>query len=77
VSRRLSGRHAANGRRLSRSDGLIRVQRAADPASVLRVGTITRDGAQVLAIPGSSAGYSHVIIHCDPAMYNFGAAQLQ
>jgi len=53
------------------------VQRAADPASVLRVGTITRDGAQVLAIPGSSAGYSHVIIHCDPAMYNFGAAQLQ
>lgn len=59
---------------LAKSDGLVRVQRAADPASVVRVGTITRDGAQTLTIAGSSAGYSHVIIHCDPAMYNFGAA---
>jgi hypothetical protein len=62
---------------LALSDGLVRVQRAANPANVLRVGTITRDGAQTLAIPGSAAGFSHVIIHCDPAMYNFGAAQLQ
>jgi len=62
---------------LAKSDGLVRVQRNADPTNVLRVGTITRDGAQTLAIPGSATGFTHVIIHCDPAMYNFGAAQLQ
>ena len=62
---------------LAKSDGLVRVQRAADPTNVVRVGTITRDGAQSLAITGSSTGYSHVIIHCDPAQYNFGAAFLQ
>ena len=62
---------------LAKSDDLVRVQRAANPTNVVRVGTITRDGAQTLAITGSSTGYSHVIIHCDPAMYNFGAALLQ
>ena len=62
---------------LAKSDGLVRVQRAADPANVLRVGTITRDGAQTLAFPGSANGFTHVIIHCDPAQYNFGAARLQ
>jgi hypothetical protein len=62
---------------LAKSDGLVRVQRAADPTNVVRIATITRDGAQVLTIPGSATGYSHVIIHCDPAMYNFGAALLQ
>lgn len=62
---------------LAKSDGLVRVQRAADPTSVLRIGTITQEGAQTLAVPGSAAGFSHVIIHCDPAMYNFGAALLQ
>ncbi|WP_152559879.1 hypothetical protein [Hymenobacter sp. IS2118] len=59
---------------LAKSDGLVRVQRAADATNVVRVGTITKDGAQTLAITGSAAGFSHVIIHCDPAMYNFGAA---
>lgn len=62
---------------LAKSDGLVRVQRAADPANVVRVGTITRDGEQALALPGSSTAYSHVIIHCEAAMYNFGAARLQ
>lgn len=62
---------------LAQSDGLVRVQRAANPASVVRVGTIVRDGAQTLTISGSAAGFSHVIIHCDAAMYNFGAALLQ
>ena len=62
---------------LAQSDGLVRVQRAANPASVVRVGTIVRDGAQTLTIPGSATGFSHVIIHCDPAMYNFGPALLQ
>ncbi|SMB87182.1 hypothetical protein SAMN00120144_1497 [Hymenobacter roseosalivarius DSM 11622] len=62
---------------LAKSSALIRVQRAADPGSVVRLGTITRDGAQTLVIPGSAAGFTHVIIHCDPAQYNFGAALLQ
>ena len=62
---------------LAKSDALVRVQRAANPTNVVRIGTITRDGAQVLAIAGSATGYSHVIIHCDPAQYNFGAALLQ
>lgn len=62
---------------LAKSDGLVRVQRAANATNVVRVGTIVRDGAQALAIPGSAAGYSHVIIHCDAAMYNFGAALVQ
>ena len=62
---------------LAKSDAQVRVQRAANPTNVVRIGTITRDGAQVLAITGSATGYSHVIIHCDPAMYNFGAAFLQ
>ncbi len=62
---------------LAKSDGLVRVQRAADPSNVVRVGTITKDGAQTLAIMGSAAGFTHVIIHCDPAMYNFGAALVQ
>lgn len=62
---------------LARSNDLIRNQRAADPASVLRVGTITQSGAQQLAITGMSAGFSHVILHCDAAQYNFGAAALQ
>lgn len=63
---------------LAKSDGLIRNQRAADPSSVFRVGTITQSGAQMLPITGTSAaGFSHVILHCDPAQYNFGAAALQ
>jgi hypothetical protein len=62
---------------LAMSSAAIRSQRTANPANVLRVGTITRDGAQTLAIPGSATGFTHVIIHCDPAMYNFGAALLQ
>ncbi|MBO2008815.1 hypothetical protein [Hymenobacter negativus] len=62
---------------LAKSDGLIRVQRAANSANVVRVGTIVVDGAQALAVSGSATGYSHVIIHCDPAMYNFGAALVQ
>ena len=62
---------------LAQSDALVRVQRAANPASVVRVGTIVRDGAQTLAIPGNATGFSHVIIHCDAAQYNFGAALLQ
>ena len=62
---------------LAKSNDLIRNQRAADPASVLRVGTITQSGPQQLAITGMSAGFSHVILHCDAAQYNFGAAALQ
>ncbi|MGY3091355.1 hypothetical protein ACVWYF_004421 [Hymenobacter sp. UYAg731] len=62
---------------LAKSDGLVRVQVAANPANVVRVGTITRDGAQTLAIPGSATGFTHVIIHCDAAQYNFGAALMQ
>jgi hypothetical protein len=62
---------------LAMSSASIRSQRLANPNNVLRIGTITRDGAQSLAIPGSSTGFTHVIIHCDPAQYNFGAAQLQ
>ncbi len=61
---------------LAKSNDLVRNQRAADPASVLRVGTITQSGAQLLPITGMSAGFSHVILHCDPAQYNFGAAAL-
>lgn len=62
---------------LAKSDGLVRVQRAANPANVVRVGTITRDGAQLLAVAGSTTGFTHIIIHCDAAQYNFGAALLQ
>ncbi|SMB99454.1 hypothetical protein SAMN00120144_0202 [Hymenobacter roseosalivarius DSM 11622] len=62
---------------LALSSASIRSQRTANPNNVLRVGTITREGAQTLAIPGSAAGFTHVIIHCDPAQINFGAAQLQ
>ena len=62
---------------LAKSNDLIRNQRAADPASVLRVGTITQSGPQQLTITGMSAGFSHVILHCDAAQYNFGAAALQ
>ena len=62
---------------LAKSDALVRVQRTADPTNVLRIGTITVDGAQTLAIPGTATGFTHVIIHCDPAQYNFGAALLQ
>jgi hypothetical protein len=63
---------------LAKSDGLIRNQRAADPANVLRVGTITQSGMQQLPVTmGMSAGFSHLILHCDAAQYNFGAAALQ
>lgn len=62
---------------LAKSSDLIKNQRAADPASVVRVGTITQSGMQQLAITGASAGFSHVILHCDAAQYNFGAAALQ
>ena len=62
---------------LAKSSDLIRNQRAANPANVLRVGTITQSGMQQLAITGMSAGFSHVILHCDAAQYNFGAAALQ
>ncbi|WP_310395524.1 hypothetical protein [Hymenobacter sp.] len=62
---------------LAKSNALVRNQRAADPASVVRVGTITQSGAQLLPITGTSAGFSHVILHCDPAQYNFGAAPMQ
>lgn len=62
---------------LAKSNDLVKNQRAANPANVLRVGTITQSGMQQLAIPGMSAGFSHVILHCDAAQYNFGAAPLQ
>ena len=62
---------------LAKSSDLVRNQRAADPASVVRVGTITQSGAQQLAVAGTSAGFSHVILHCDATQYNFGAAALQ
>lgn len=62
---------------LAKSNDLIRNQRAANPANVLRVGTITQSGAQQLAVTGMSAGFSHLILHCDAAQYNFGAAALQ
>lgn len=62
---------------LAKSNDLVRNQRAANPANVVRVGTITQSGAQQLAITGTSAGFSHVILHCDAAQYNFGAAALQ
>ncbi|MFC6224600.1 hypothetical protein ACFP2F_15225 [Hymenobacter artigasi] len=62
---------------LAKSSDLIKNQRAADPASVVRVGTITQSGAQQLAVAGMSAGFSHLILHCDAAQYNFGAATLQ
>jgi hypothetical protein len=62
---------------LAKSSDLVRNQRAADPANVVRVGTITQSGAQQLAVTGMSAGFSHVILHCDAAQYNFGAAALQ
>ena len=62
---------------LAKSNDLIKNQRAADPANVLRVGTITQSGMQQLAITGMSAGFSHLILHCDAAQYNFGAAALQ
>ncbi|MDQ2793215.1 MAG: hypothetical protein M3Y12_04300 [Bacteroidota bacterium] len=62
---------------LAKSDDLVKNQRAANPTNVLRVGTITQSGAQQLAVTGISAGYSHVILHCDAAQYNFGAAALQ
>ncbi|GAA3963240.1 hypothetical protein [Hymenobacter antarcticus] len=62
---------------LAKSDDLIRNQRAANPANVLRVGTITQSGAQSLLITGTATGFSHVILHCDAAQYNFGAAALK
>lgn len=62
---------------LAKSSDLVRNQRAANPANVLRVGTITQSGAQQLAVTGVSAGFSHLILHCDAAQYNFGAAALQ
>ena len=62
---------------LAKSNDLVRNQRAANPANVVRVGTITQSGAQLLPISGTSAGFSHVILHCDAAQYNFGAAALQ
>ena len=62
---------------LAKSDDLVRNQRAANPANVLRVGTITQSGAQQLAVTGMSAGFTHLILHCDAAQYNFGAAALQ
>lgn len=62
---------------LAKSNDLVKNQRAANPTNVLRVGTITQSGEQQLAITGASAGFSHVILHCDAAQYNFGAAALQ
>lgn len=62
---------------LARSADNVRNQRAAAAANVLRVGTIVRAGAQRLAVPGSATGYTHVIIHCEAAQYNFGAAPLR
>ncbi|GAA4049328.1 hypothetical protein GCM10022409_39880 [Hymenobacter glaciei] len=62
---------------LAKSSDLVKNQRAANPANVLRVGTITQSGAQQLAITGMSASFSHVILHCDAAQYNFGAAPLR
>ena len=62
---------------LAKSNDLIKNQRAANPSNVLRVGTITQSGKQQLAITGLSGGYSHLILHCDAAQYNFGAAPLQ
>ena len=62
---------------LAKSNDLVRNQRALNPANVVRVGTITQSGAQRLSITGVSTGFSHVILHCDPAQYNFGAAALQ
>lgn len=62
---------------LAKSAENVRNQRAAASTNVLRVGTITQGGAQRLAVSGSATGYSHVIIHCEAAQYNFGAAALQ
>ena len=62
---------------LAKSNDLVRNQRALNPANVVRVGTITQSGAQRLPITGASAGFSHVVLHCDAAQYNFGAAALQ
>ena len=62
---------------LAKSNDLIKNQRAANSSNVLRVGTITQSGKQQLAVTGMSAGYSYLILHCDAAQYNFGAAALQ
>jgi hypothetical protein len=62
---------------LAKSAELIRVQRGRGAENVLSVGVITQSGAQVLAVPAASAGFSHVVLHCEPAQYNFGAAALQ
>ena len=62
---------------LAKSDDLVKNQRAASAANVLRVGTITQSGMQQLAVTGVSAGFTHLILHCDAAQYNFGAAALQ
>ena len=62
---------------LAKSDNLVKNQRAASAANVLRVGTITQSGMQQLAVTDVSAGFTHLILHCDAAQYNFGAAAPQ
>ncbi|RSK49908.1 hypothetical protein [Hymenobacter rigui] len=62
---------------LARSADQIRVQRAANPANVLKVGVITQNGLQDLVYEGSHAGFTHVVLYCEAAQYNFGAAELK
>ena len=61
----------------AKSDDLVKNQRVANPANAMRVVTITQSEMQQLAITGLSAGFSHLILHCDAAQYNFGTAVLQ
>lgn len=43
----------------------------------VKVGLVNRNGMQLLAVPGSSTGYTYVVLYCSTVQINFGAAALQ
>ena len=55
----------------------IGAQRTAAASNVKAVGFVNKNGKQFLRLDGSSANFSHVVIYCETAEINFGAAPLQ
>lgn len=60
---------------LAKTAARIGTQRMLPPPAVpniLAVGFVTKNGAAALKIPGSSTGFSYVVLYCETAEINFG-----
>jgi hypothetical protein len=64
---------------LAKSNARIGSQRTLPPPpvpNILSVGFVSMNGAQAIKIPGSSTGFSHVVLYCETAEINFGNAPM-